>query len=150
MLSEAFAYHRQNLLSSPEMFGEMVRARFRMGGLIGGGDYVQAQRVRNVLKREFAEALQKVDVIATPTMSNPATRFDEIGTWSTTRMRSFTGPFNLTGMPAISVPCGFTPEGLPVGLQIAGKPFDEPTVLRAAYTYQQQARLFERRPDSLD
>ena len=151
MLSEAFAYHRQNLVATPEMFGEMARARFRMGGLIGAGDYVQAQRVRNVLKREFAEALLNVDVIASPTMSSPATRFDEIETWTAARMRSFTGPFNLTGMPAISVPCGFTPEGLPVGLQIAGKPFDEPTVLRVAYTYQQRARLFEQRPpDSLD
>ena len=149
MLSEAFAYHRQNLVETPEKFGEMVRARFRMGGLIGAGDYVQAQRVRNLLKREFAEALKKVDVIASPTMSNPATRFDETRTWTTARMRSFTGPFNLTGMPAISVPCGFTPEGLPVGLQIAGKPFDEPTVLRVAYTYQQHARLFERRPPVL-
>jgi aspartyl-tRNA(Asn)/glutamyl-tRNA(Gln) amidotransferase subunit A len=49
-------------------------------------------------------------------------------------------------MPAISVPCGFTPSGLPVGLQIAGKPFDEPTVLRVAYAYEQQARWFDQRP----
>ena len=70
-----------------------------------------------------------------------------IETMSTARVLSFTGPYNLTGMPAISVPCGFTPEGLPVGLQIAGKPFDEPTVLRTAYAYQQQARWFERRPE---
>ena len=65
---------------------------------------------------------------------------------TTSRVPSFTGPYNLTGMPAISVPCGFTPEGLPVGFQIAGKPFDEPTVFRAAYAYEQSARLFEQRP----
>ena len=88
-------------------------------------------------------------MIASPTMSSPATRFDQTRTWTPPRMPSFTGPFNLTGMPAISVPCGFTSEGLPVGLQIAGKPFDEPTVLRAAYTYQQRVRLFERRPPDL-
>ena len=146
MLSEAFAYHEGNLRRSPEEFGEMVRARFRTGGLFTSGEYVQAQRVRNVLKREFAEVLQKVDVIATPTMSTPAPRFDESGPMTTARTPSFTGPFNLTGMPAISVPCGFTSAGLPVGLQIAGKPFDEPTVLRAAYTYQQHARWFEKRP----
>jgi aspartyl-tRNA(Asn)/glutamyl-tRNA(Gln) amidotransferase subunit A len=52
----------------------------------------------------------------------------------------------MTGMPAISIPCGFTAAGLPVGLQIAGKPFDEPMVLRMAYTYQQHARWFEKRP----
>ena len=146
MLSEAFAYHQNNLRSKPELFGEMVRARFRTGGLFSSGDYVQAQRVRNVLKREFADVLRRVDVVASPTMSNPAPRFDEMDAMTTSRVPSFTGPYNLTGMPAISVPCGFTPAGLPVGLQIAGKPFDEPTVFRAAYAYEQRARLFETRP----
>lgn len=59
---------------------------------------------------------------------------------------SFMAPFNLTGLPAISVPCGFSGSGLPIGLQIAGKPFDEPTVLRVAYTYQQHAGWWKRRP----
>ena len=146
MLSEAFAYHQNNLRDKPELFGEMVRARFRTGGLFSSGDYVQAQRVRNVLKREFADVLRKVDIVASPTMSNPAPRFDAMDAMTTSRVPSFTGPYNLTGMPAISVPCGFTSEGLPVGFQIAGKPFDEPTVFRAAYAYEQSARLFEQRP----
>lgn len=146
MLSEACAYHAQNLRSKPEEFGDMVRARFRTGGLFSSADYVQAQRVRNVVKRDFAQVLQRVDLIASPTMSNPAPAFEGIDAMTTSRNPSFTGPYNLTGMPAISVPCGFTANGLPVGLQLAGKPFDEPTVLRAAYTYQQHARLFERRP----
>ena len=146
MLSEAFAYHQNNLRSNPELFGEMVRARFRTGGLFASSDYAQAQRVRNVLKREFAQALREVDVIASPTMSNPAPRFDEMDAMTTSRVPSFTGPYNLTGMPAISVPCGFTPDGLPVGLQIAGKPFDEPTVFHVAYAYEQRSRLFETRP----
>jgi aspartyl-tRNA(Asn)/glutamyl-tRNA(Gln) amidotransferase subunit A len=102
--------------------------------------------VRNVLKRECAAALQQVDLIASPTMSNPAPAFNSVDVMTTARLPSFTGPYNLTGMPAISVPCGFTQAGLPVGLQLAGKPFDEPTVLRAAYTYQQRVRLFEKRP----
>jgi aspartyl-tRNA(Asn)/glutamyl-tRNA(Gln) amidotransferase subunit A len=146
MLSEAFAYHARKLRSKPEEFGDMVRARFRMGGLFTAGEYVQAQRVRNVMKREFATALQGVDLIASPTMSNPAPAFDNVDVMTTARMPSFTGPYNLTGMPAISVPCGFTKAGLPIGLQLAGKPFDEPTLLRAAYTYQQHVRLFEKRP----
>ena len=146
MLSEAFAYHQRLLRSQPEEFGDMVRARFRTGGLLSSADYVQAQRVRNVLKREFAAVLQKVDVIVSPTMSGPAPAFATVDGMTTARRPSFTGPYNLTGMPAISVPCGFTAAGLPVGLQIAGKPFDEPTVLRMAYTYQQCARWFEKRP----
>lgn len=146
MLSEAFAYHEQLLRRQPQEFGDMVRARFRMGGLFTSADYVQAQRVRNVLKRQCAEALQHVDVLASPTMSSPAPTFAETDVMTTARRPSFTGPYNLTGMPAISVPCDFTAAGLPIGLQIAGKPFDEPTVLRVAYTYQQHARWYERRP----
>ena len=146
MLSEAFAYHESKLRSEPQKFGYMVRARFRLGGLFTSADYVQAQRVRNVLKRECAQVLQQVDVLVSPTMSVPAPAFAGIDGMTTARRPSFTGPYNLTGMPAISVPCGFTATGLPVGLQIAGKPFDEPTVLRVAYTYQQHARWFEQRP----
>jgi aspartyl-tRNA(Asn)/glutamyl-tRNA(Gln) amidotransferase subunit A len=146
MLSEAFAYHARNLRSKPEEFGDMVRARFRTGALFTSGEYVQAQRVRNVIKRDFANVLQRVDLIASPTMSNPPPEFKNIDVMTTARVPSFTGPYNLTGMPAISVPCGFTSKGLPIGLQLAGKPFDEPTVLRAAYTFQQHVRLFEKRP----
>jgi aspartyl-tRNA(Asn)/glutamyl-tRNA(Gln) amidotransferase subunit A len=146
MLSEAFAYHARKLRSKPEEFGDMVRARFRMGALFTAGEYVQAQRVRHVIKRECANVLQQVDLIASPTMSNPPPEFKGIDVMTTARVPSFTGPYNLTGMPAISVPCGFNPNGLPIGLQLAGKPFDEPTVLRAAYTFQQHVRLFENRP----
>lgn len=146
MLSEAYAYHEPNLKSRPQDFGEMVRARFRIGGLFSASDYVQAQRCRKLVKREFAQVLQRVDLLVSPTMTQPAAAFEGYDRTSTVRGPSFTAPYNLTGLPAISVPCGFTAAGLPVGMQIAGKPFDEPGVLRAAYTYQQHARWFERRP----
>jgi aspartyl-tRNA(Asn)/glutamyl-tRNA(Gln) amidotransferase subunit A len=146
MLSEAFAFHEKNLKSRPGDFGEMVRARFRIGGLFSASDYLQAQRVRKVVKREFAEAFRKVDVLVSPTMTQPAAAFEGYDVTSGIRGPSFTAPYNLTGLPAISVPCGFTNAGLPVGMQIAGKPFDEPGVLRVAYAYQQHARWFERRP----
>ena len=146
MLSEAFAYHEKNLQVRPHDFGEMVRARFRIGGLFSASDYVQSQRIRKVVNRECAEVLQKVDVLVTPTMTQPAAAFEGYDATSNITGRSFTAPFNLTGLPAISVPCGFTASGLPVGMQIAGKPFDEPGVIRAAYAYQQEARWFEQRP----
>jgi aspartyl-tRNA(Asn)/glutamyl-tRNA(Gln) amidotransferase subunit A len=146
MLSEAFAYHEKNLQTRPHDFGEMVRARFRIGGLFSASDYVQSQRIRKLVNREFAQVLQKVDVLVTPTMTQPAAAFEGYDATSTVTGRSFTAPFNLTGLPAISVPCGFTASGLPVGMQIAGKPFDEPGVIRAAYAYQQEARWFEQRP----
>jgi aspartyl-tRNA(Asn)/glutamyl-tRNA(Gln) amidotransferase subunit A len=146
LLGEAFAYHQRNLRAIPDKFGDMVRARFTVGGLFASGDYVQAQRLRNVLKREVAQVLQRVDVIVTPTTSTPAVRFDEADVMTTARSPSFTSPFNMTGLPAISVPCGFTSNGLPVGLQIVGPPFDEPGVLRAAYAFEQQSGLAGKRP----
>ena len=130
----------------PQVFGEIVRARFRIGGLLSAGDYLQAQRCRQWSKREFAEALRKVDFFVTPTMTQPAAAFEGYDPNTTIMGRSFTAPFNVTGLPAISVPCGFTAAGLPVGMQIAGRPFDEPGVIQAAYTYQQHARWYEQRP----
>ena len=127
--------------------GEIVRARFRIGGILSAGDYLQAQRCRQWSKREFSDALRKVDFFLTPTMTQPAAAFEGYDPNDTIRGRSFTAPFNVTGLPAISVPCGFTESGLPVGMQIAGKPFDEPGVIQAAYTYQQHARWYETRPN---
>ena len=146
MLSEAYAYHEKNLKSRPHEFGEMVRARFRIGGMFSASDYLQAQRCRKWIKREFADVLKRVDLLVTPTMTQPAAAFEGYDPTSMVRGPSFTGPFNVTGLPAISIPCGFTASGLPIGMQIAGKPFDEPTVLRAAYTYQQHAGWHRQRP----
>ena len=124
----------------------MVRDRFRIGGLFSASDYLQAQRCRKLVKRDFAEVLKKVDLLVSPTMTQPAAAFEGYDATSMVRGASFTAPYNLTGLPAISVPCGFTAAGLPVGMQLAGKPFDEPGVIRAAYAYQQAARWFEQRP----
>jgi aspartyl-tRNA(Asn)/glutamyl-tRNA(Gln) amidotransferase subunit A len=146
MVSEAYAFHEPNLKSRPQDFGEIVRGRFRIGGMLSAGDYLQAQRCRQWSKREFADALRKVDLFVTPTMTQPAAAFEGYDPTDTVRGRSFTAPFNVTGLPAISVPCGFTQSGLPVGMQIAGKPFDEPAVIQAAYTYQQHARWYNQRP----
>ena len=146
MVSEAYAYHEPNLKTRPQDFGEIVRGRFRVGALLSAADYLQAQRVRAWARREFAEVMQQVDLLATPTMTQPAAAFAGYDPAATVRGRSFTAPFNVTGLPAISVPCGFTSSGLPIGMQIAGKPFDEPGVIQAAYTYQQHARWYETRP----
>jgi aspartyl-tRNA(Asn)/glutamyl-tRNA(Gln) amidotransferase subunit A len=146
MTGEAFAYHEQNLKTRRQDYGNMVRDRIMLGGFFSMSDYVQAQRVRDLIKREMAQVLQGVDVLVTPTSPKPAAPLEGYNPMPTLTGPSFTGPFNLTGLPAISIPGGFTQAGLPIGLQIAGKPFDEPTVLRVAYTYQQAARWFERRP----
>ena len=146
MVSEAFAYHEPNLKTRPQEFGEIVRSRFRIGGLLNASDYLQAQRVRAWARREFSQVMKTVDFLVTPTMTQPAAAFEGFDPTSTVRGKSFTAPFNVTGLPAISVPCGFTEGGLPIGMQIAGKPFDEPGVIQAAYTYQQHAGWRELHP----
>ncbi len=146
MVSEAFAYHEPNLKTRPQEFGEIVRGRFRIGGLMSASDYLQAQRVRTWARRDFAQVMKTVDFLVTPTMTQPAAAFEGFDPMSTTRGKSFTAPFNVTGLPAISVPCGFTESGLPIGMQIAGKPFDEPRVIQAAYTYQQYAGWHQLNP----
>ena len=146
MVSEAFAYHEPNLKTRPQEFGQIVRGRFRIGGLMSASDYLQAQRVRTWARRDFAEVMKTVDFLVTPTMTQPAPAFEGYDPISTARGKSFTAPFNVTGLPAISVPCGFTESGLPIGMQIAGKPFDEPGVIQAAYTYQQYAGWHEVKP----
>ena len=146
MMGEAFAYHEHNLKTRRQDYGEMVRDRFLLGGMLTIGDYVQAQRVRRLIKQEMAEVLREVDVLVTPTSPKPAAAFEGYSGGATLTGPSFTGPFNASGLPAISTPGGFSEDGLPIGLQIAGKPFDEATVLRVAYAYEQAAQWFERRP----
>lgn len=146
MMGEAFAFHEHNLKTRRHDFGEMVRARFLLGGLLSTSDYVQAQRVRLLIKGEMAQALREVDVLVTPTSPKPAPLLEGYERTSTLTGPSFTGPFNLSGLPAISVPGGFTSSGLPIGLQIAGRAFDESTVLRMAHTYEQSAGWYQKRP----
>jgi aspartyl-tRNA(Asn)/glutamyl-tRNA(Gln) amidotransferase subunit A len=108
-------------------------------------DYLQAQRGRTLLQHEFAQVMNAVDVRITPTSLQPAERFDEFEPASPLR-RSFTRIFNCTGMPAISICCELTASGLPLGLQIAGRAFDEAMVLRVAHTYERHTAWRQKRP----
>jgi aspartyl-tRNA(Asn)/glutamyl-tRNA(Gln) amidotransferase subunit A len=146
MLTEAYSFHADNLRNRPGDYGQQARVRFRTGGLLSASDYLQATKIRQVAKREFAQALEKVDVLVSPTMTQPAAPFQGYDPATTARDPSFTAPYNFTGLPAISVPCGFTQKGLPVGMQIAGKPFAEPDILRVAHTYERHAGWYKRRP----
>ncbi len=146
MLTEAYSFHADNLRNRPGDYGQQARVRFRTGGLFSAYDYLQATKIRQVAKREFAQALEKVDVLVSPTMTQPAAPFQGYDPATTARDPSFTAPYNFTGLPAISVPCGFTQKGLPVGMQVAGRPFAEPEILRVAHTYERHAGWYKRRP----
>jgi aspartyl-tRNA(Asn)/glutamyl-tRNA(Gln) amidotransferase subunit A len=145
MASEAFAYHERDLRERPEMYGDLLRERLLAGALFTASEYAQAQRLRARLRAEMLEVLGEVDVLATPTTPKAAPTFAAM--WDTTLgfPRSNMPPFNLTGLPALAVPCGFSAAGLPLSLQLAGRPFDETTVLRVGHTYQ-QATDWHRRP----
>ena len=137
MLSEAYAYHQENLQRTPELYGKYTRRAFLEGSLLSGGDIVQAERVRTVVKREVAEAMHDLDVLIMPTGPGLAPVFLGTDPDHGRRAPSFMSIWNLTGQPAISVNAGFSSEGLPIGMQIVGKPFEEATVLQVADAYQQ-------------
>jgi aspartyl-tRNA(Asn)/glutamyl-tRNA(Gln) amidotransferase subunit A len=100
-------------------------------------DYVQAHRFRSYFKKAVASVMADLDVLVTPTSTAPAEKIADMD--MTRRMLgvSFTGVWNLVGLPALAVPCGFSSSGLPLSMQIVGKPFDEATVLRVGDVYQQ-------------
>jgi len=110
--------------------------------------YAKAQRVRTLIAQDFARAFERVDAIATPTAPTPAFRLGE-KTQDPLQMYLsdiFTISVNLAGVPALSLPCGFSPEGLPIGFQLIGKTFDEATILRAAFAYERATTWRTRSP----
>ena len=145
MLAEAFSYHQKTLQQQPEKYGQVAHDCFVLGGTYTSADYQIAMRARSHIRREYAEVMRKVDLIATPTMSTAAgdAQYDLLPLLTGP---DFMGPMNQTGMPAISVPSGFTMDGLPVGLQLAGKPFEDAKVLNAAHIYQVDADFMDERP----
>ena len=151
--AEAEALREMYLKTRAEGFGWEVKRRIMIGtyALSSGyydAYYLKAQRVRTLIKRDFEEAFKKIDVIMTPTSPEPAFKIGEKTDDPLKMYLSdiFTIPCNLAGLPGISVPCGFTSSGLPIGLQILGKPFDEETLLRVAHNYEIHTNWKEKRP----
>ena len=134
-------------------FGAEVKRRIMLGtyALSAGyydAYYGKAQSVRTLVRREFAAAFARVDLIVAPTTPNVAFKHGEKEDPLSMYLNDvFTIPGNLAGIPGISVPCGFSVTGLPIGLQVLGRPLDEPRVLRAAYAYEQATPWRSRRPE---
>ena len=142
LVGEAAAYHEENMKQRPQDYGDNVRPRLQFGLDLKVTDYVRAIAVRDEARRTCdAVLLSEVDLLAMPATRSAAPPIDTVAKDDPTLgLTRFTSAFNLTGQPAISMPCGFTKQGLPVGLQLVGRRFDERTVLRAAHA-------FETRPD---
>ncbi|HWO41547.1 MAG TPA: amidase [Candidatus Eisenbacteria bacterium] len=139
LLAEAYAYHENALRRAPEKFGTSVRRRLLEGAFLSAADYITAQRARVVLTERMRSNFATVDVFATPTTPRPPEAFERLDPNEQNLRPSFTNAFNLSGLPAVSVPCGFTSGKLPVGLQIAAPAFEEGLALRVAYAYERAA-----------
>jgi aspartyl-tRNA(Asn)/glutamyl-tRNA(Gln) amidotransferase subunit A len=146
LIAEAYSYHEKRFQQAPETFGTSVRRRMLEGAFLSAADYIAALRARTVLSEQIRANFSRVDVFATPTAPRPPEAFDALDPNEQNLRPNFTNPFNLTGLPAISVPCGFTRGNLPVGLQIAAQPFDEATVFRVAYAFEQTTDWHKLRP----
>ena len=146
MLTEAFAYHARDLRERPQLYGEVLREKLMAGALFTAEEYVQAQRLRARLCEDVNQVLGEVDLLATPTTPVTAPSFSTVYDPNFPFARSNMAPFNMTGQPTLALPCGFAPNGLPVSLQLSGRPFDEATVLRAGHAYEQATDWHTRRP----
>jgi aspartyl-tRNA(Asn)/glutamyl-tRNA(Gln) amidotransferase subunit A len=147
MFAEAYAYHEPDLQTRPELYGKYTRQSIRQGVLFSAPDYVQAQRVRSIIKAETTRALAQVDVLVTPTMLGVAPTFASYDFESFMKQPTFSGIWNLTGSPAMSICCGFTTAGLPIGMQLVGKAFDEPTLFKVGDAYQAMTDWHLAQPD---
>jgi len=153
-LSSSTAYHDVSLRKGlTPHFQPDVRSLVELGRFVTGPDYLKAEQLRAVLIEDFRRAFDQVDVIVGPT--TPITAW-KCGEWTVkvggkdesvlAASWRFTFPYNLTGLPAISLPCGFDRAGLPIGLQIAARPFDEMTLLTVAHAYERTHEWSARAP----
>jgi aspartyl-tRNA(Asn)/glutamyl-tRNA(Gln) amidotransferase subunit A len=152
ILSEGASAFEETVRTGAGLLGINARTRLETGSFLLATDYIRAQRVRSVFQREFASAMREVDVLVTPTSPGPPQKFDEPAVSSdakgaaTAAANRFRRPFNLVGAPAISIPCGFDPAGIPVGLQIVGRPLEDALVLKVAHAYEQRTDWHKQRP----
>ena len=154
ILTDAAGVHRQGINEHLGEYDHNIQIRLLVGSIIPAQAHQKAVKLRQVLRQQILDALEKVDVLVMPTSSIPASPIPtKAGIGSKQEVldglagrRSFTAPFNVANTPALSINCGFTSQNLPVGFQIAGKPFDEGTLFRVAHAYEQATDWHTRRP----
>ena len=143
--SELFSLHLPELIARPEAFGQDFRARSLAACLFTAEDYVRSSRERRAILAEMRPLYRQYDLFLTAN-SSAAPRLDRHDMLSFWKSGNLTSPFNCTGGPALAVLCGFTREGLPLSMQIAGRPFDDARVLRAGHAFEQASGHCKRRP----
>jgi len=156
LFSEASSFQRPHLAERARDFADDVRSLLLAGLFIPAVEYLDAQRARRIIRREWALVFESIDVLIAPTTPVPATKFGattaDVAGGPRPLVRAYldlTLPFNLTGFPALSIPCGFSKGGLPIGMQLVGRPFGESVLLRVAHQYQQETDWHRRSPPPL-
>jgi len=148
--ADAAAFHRERLEEHPDWFGSDVRERLRLGAACTSGEYVLARQTQLETRRQVEQFFETYDVLLLPTTPVAAPLIEgQDALEQARRLTRFTAPFNLTGVPALSLPCGFTSSGLPIGLQIVSRHWAEARVLRAGHAYQQVTDWHGRRPTAV-
>lgn len=146
--ADGAAVHRERLEKNPELFGADVRQRLETGRDLPSGTYILARRKQAEVRRRSERFFRDYDAMLLPSTPIPALPFEEIENSASQApaLTRFTAPFNLAGLPALSIPCGFTKIGLPIGLQIVSGPWQEAKVLRAGYAFEQETEWHKRKP----
>jgi len=157
--AESYAYHAENVAAHPDLYQPETLRRIRSGVKVSAAEFIKARRELDEARRNIAAVFSSsgagVDVLVTPTMPIPAPLIADLKANpealrpAELKLLRNTRPFNVWGLPAISVPCGFTESGLPIGLQIAGPPWREDLVLRLAHAYEQATAWHKRRVGEL-
>jgi aspartyl-tRNA(Asn)/glutamyl-tRNA(Gln) amidotransferase subunit A len=149
---EALAYHHQRLVAHWDRYNPATRLALATGALYSGADQVQAQRIRRLGQQAYERLFDRIDVLILPVSPHAAPDLAWLGTpraFASRPVAIYTGVFNALGAPALSVPMGFTPAGLPMGLQIAGRRGDDLTVLQAGHAFQRLTDWHLQAPDSI-
>jgi aspartyl-tRNA(Asn)/glutamyl-tRNA(Gln) amidotransferase subunit A len=149
--AEAYAYHAENVAKSPELYQPETLRRIRSGERVSAAEYIHRRRELDEARRSIGHIFAEVDLLVTPTMPMPAPAIADLRAEpdalrpAELKLLRNTRPFNVWGVPAISVPCGFTQSGLPIGLQIAGQHWREDSVLQLTHAYEQDTAWHKRR-----
>jgi aspartyl-tRNA(Asn)/glutamyl-tRNA(Gln) amidotransferase subunit A len=145
--SDGAAVHRDRLREHPEMFGEDIRRRLEEGAKTTSTEYILARRTQAEVKKRFEQFFESCDFLITPTTPIAAPTIEgHDAVEQAGRLTRFTAPFNLTGLPALSLPCGFTKDGLPIGLQIVSRAWADAKVLNVGYAFEQATEWHNRLP----
>jgi aspartyl-tRNA(Asn)/glutamyl-tRNA(Gln) amidotransferase subunit A len=147
ILTDAAAYHQQRRAERPQDFGQDVMTRLNRGAAVTGTQYALARQTRREWQRKVEEVFTRYDILLAPTCGVAAPIIEQSEGVETTRLLTrFTYPFNFARVPVLSIPCGFTEERMPVGLQVAARHWNESLVLRVAWAYQQATDWHLRQP----